>query len=219
MKIDNKIIKEYLKNVYFITGTAYAGKSTICKMISERLGLSHCEENYKFGDFLNIATPDKFPNMCYFETMKDWQEFISRTPDEYDSWITNTSRELSQFEIVELISISRHKKVIVDTNIPVEVLLEISDFDHVALLLSPQSMSVERFFDREDPDKKFILEQINKSENPEKTMENYKACIAKINSLGHYNKLLNSAFKCFIRDDQNNDIEKRYQDVIKHFKL
>jgi cytidylate kinase len=37
MNIDNTIIKEYLKNVYFINGTAYAGKSTICKMISERL--------------------------------------------------------------------------------------------------------------------------------------------------------------------------------------
>lgn len=29
MKIENNILKEYLKNVYFITGTAYDRKSTI----------------------------------------------------------------------------------------------------------------------------------------------------------------------------------------------
>ena len=28
MKIKNNVLKYYLRNVYFITGTAYAGKST-----------------------------------------------------------------------------------------------------------------------------------------------------------------------------------------------
>jgi len=219
MKIDNSIIREYLKNVYFINGTAYAGKSTICKMISERLGLYHCEENYKLDDFLKIATPEKFPNMCYFKTMKDWQEFISRTPDEYNDWIVNTAREGAQFEVAELLSISKNQKVIVDTNIPIDILKKISDYDHVALLLSPQSMSVDNFFDRSDPEKQFLLEQINKSENPEKTMKNYRACIEKINSKENYDYLLNSGFKCFVRDEKNNNLEKRYNDVVNHFKL
>ena len=34
MNISNNILKHYLKNVYFITGTAYAGKSTTVKMLS-----------------------------------------------------------------------------------------------------------------------------------------------------------------------------------------
>ena len=49
MKIENNILKHYLKNVYFITGTAYAGKSTAVKMLSERYGLVCCGENYRFG--------------------------------------------------------------------------------------------------------------------------------------------------------------------------
>lgn len=36
MNISNNILKHYLKNVYFITGTAYAGKSTTVKMLSEK---------------------------------------------------------------------------------------------------------------------------------------------------------------------------------------
>ena len=34
------------KNVLFITGTAYAGKSTAMKLLSERFGGICCGENY-----------------------------------------------------------------------------------------------------------------------------------------------------------------------------
>ncbi|MBO5144975.1 MAG: hypothetical protein J6C19_05505 [Lachnospiraceae bacterium] len=83
-------------------------------------------------------------------------------------------KEAAEFEIAELISISRDKKVIVDTNIPVEVLKEISDYHRVVVMLSPQAMSVERFFDRNDPEKQFILSIIDGCDNPEAVMENYR---------------------------------------------
>jgi len=37
-----------------------------------------------------------------------------------------------------------------------------------------------------------------KTENPELTLESFKKCIEKINSLEHCNEFLNSGFKCFI---------------------
>lgn len=46
MKIDDNIIKYYLRNVMFITGTAYAGKSTMVAMLAEKYGLVQCGENY-----------------------------------------------------------------------------------------------------------------------------------------------------------------------------
>ena len=45
MKIANNILKHYLKNVYFITGTAYSGKSTMVKMLAERYDKIYCGEN------------------------------------------------------------------------------------------------------------------------------------------------------------------------------
>lgn len=36
MKIENNILKYYLRNAYFITGMAYAGKSTMVKMLAEK---------------------------------------------------------------------------------------------------------------------------------------------------------------------------------------
>ena len=49
MKIENNIIKHYLQNVYFITGTAYAGKSTAVRMLAEKYGMIHCGENYHYS--------------------------------------------------------------------------------------------------------------------------------------------------------------------------
>lgn len=216
--MDYEEVKNKLKNVYFINGTAYAGKSTIVKMISDRLGLYFCGENYNLDRVLAKVKPEECPNLCYFKTMKSWEEFVSRTPEEYDAWITGGQVEIIPFEIEDLIELSKDQKVIVDTNIPVDILHKISDYDHVAILLSPQCMSVNEFFNRKDPDKLFILEQIKKTENPESTLENYRKCIEKVNSLEHYNEYLNSGFKCFIREEESN-LEDRYNQIVKHFKL
>jgi hypothetical protein len=72
--------------------------------------------------------------------MKSWEEFVSRTPEEYDGWITGGQVEIIPFEI------------------------------------------------------------------------------EKVNSLEHYNEYLNSGFKCFIREEESN-LEDRYNQIIKHFKL
>jgi len=115
MHINNLVLKHYLKNVMFINGTSYAGKSTMVKMLADKYGLVHCGENYDCVP-KNIINPKTHPNLCYFQTMKDWQEFINRTPKEYNDWILGNQRELVEFEIMHLISISQTQKTIVDTN-------------------------------------------------------------------------------------------------------
>jgi len=165
MIIENNILKHYLKNVYFITGTAYAGKSTTVKMLSERYDMVFCGENYHIAVSDIVATPELQPDLCYRRTLTDWKGFVTRSPAEYERWIYNSGKEGAGFEIAELISLSKDKKVIVDTCIPLDVLKEISDYNHVAVMLSPQSMSVERFFDRSDPDKQFLLSVIDSCED------------------------------------------------------
>lgn len=64
MNIKYNIIKYYLKNCYFINGTAYAGKSTMCKMIAEKYDLTLCAENYNFEKLLQIIAIKEQPNYC-----------------------------------------------------------------------------------------------------------------------------------------------------------
>lgn len=182
MHIPNNIIKSMFQNVYFITGTAYAGKSTAVKLLAKRFDGICCGENYH-DVFMKHIDKEFQPNLAYFDTMKDWQEFISRTPDEYAAWIDGCSKEAESLEIIRLFQlICEDKKIFVDTNISLETLQEISDFHHIAVMLCPRSMSVERFFDRSDPEKLFILNQLNQAKDPEKAMENYRKCLEKINS-------------------------------------
>ncbi|MGN0552659.1 MAG: hypothetical protein ACI4I1_04700 [Oscillospiraceae bacterium] len=220
MKIENNILKHYLKNVYFITGTAYAGKSTTVKMLSERYDMIFCGENYHCAVSDIVASPDVQPDMCFTKNLTDWKKFVTRSPEEYERWIYSVGKEAAEFEVAELISLSKDRKVIVDTNISVDVLKEISDYDHVAVMLSPQSMSVERFFDRNDPEKQFILSIIDSCDDPEAVMENYRKGLALINSKKHYDEYANSGFFTVVRQDNGEDTREKVCDTIaEHFGL
>ena len=220
MKIENNILKHYLKHVYFIIGTAYAGKSTTVKMLADRYDMVFCGENYHSTVSDLVATPDAQPDICFLKNLIDWKAFVTRTPEEYERWIYNVGKEAAEFEIAELLSMPKDKKIIVDTNIPIEILKEISDYQHVAVMLSPQSMSVERFFDRSDPEKQFLLHVIESCENSEAVMENYRQGLARINSPEHYAEYANSGFFTVVRQDSSEDTREAVCNIIaKHFAL
>ena len=220
MKIENNILKHYLKNVYFITGTAYAGKSTTVKMLAERYDMVFCGENYHSKVSDAVATPDARPDICFLKTLTDWKEFVTRTPEEYERWIYSTSKEAAEFEVAELISISQDRKVIVDTNIPVGILKEISNYNHVAVMLSPLSMSVDRFFDRSDPEKQFLLNVIESCEDSKTVMENYRRGLELINGQKHYDEYTNSGFFTVVRQDTQKDTREEICEIIaRHFGL
>ena len=220
MQIENNILRHYLKNAYFITGTAYAGKSTTVRMLAERYDMVFCGENYHIAVSDDVATPDVQPDLCYRKSLTDWKDFVRRSPAEYERWIYNSGREGAGFEIAELISLSRNRKAIVDTCIPLDILKEISDYDHVAVMLSPQSMSVERFFDRSDPEKQFLLRVIDSCENRDAVMENYRRVLERINSQAHYDEYANSGFFTVVREDNGLDTREEVCDrIARHFGL
>ncbi len=194
------------ENTFFIIGTAYAGKSTMVKLLAERYNGIACEENYH-----NALLPEldkyEFPSLTYTRDLQDWHDFIRRTPDEYENWVKGSSKEC---EILELQILSRlnpeGKMVFVDTNIKVETLKKISDKDHVLAMLADPDISVNRFFERPDREKQFLYRLIMEEENPEAAMENFRECLRRINSPANYDSFLNSGFRVIIRDE-NRSIE------------
>ena len=136
IQISDNLIRHYLRNVYFINGHSYAGKSTMVRMLAERYGMIHCGENYHDAFPREKLDRWKQPGLCYFDTMSGWPEWLNQTPEEHYRWVTQVSRECVEIEILELIKLAANgDKVIVDTNIPPDVLREISDYDHVAIML------------------------------------------------------------------------------------
>ena len=205
--IESNLLKSMFQNVYFINGTAYAGKSTAVRLLADRYDGICCGENYHDA-LMPLTNPLRQPNLGYFQTMSGWQEFLNRTPEEYETWIDGVSRECAELELLILIRLAQSgKRIFVDTNLSLELLHEISDDQHVAIMLSAQSTSVDRFFNRPDPEKQFLLNQIQQAENPEKTMANFRACIARINSPERYAAFENSGFFVLHRDESRSPEE------------
>lgn len=205
-------------NVYFITGTAYAGKSTMIELLSKKYNGIFCEENYH--DKLNKdLSPDEFPGLCYTRDLKDWRDFIRRTPDEYENWIKITSKEceLLELRILEDL-VKENKKIFVDTNISIETLKEISDKDHVLIMLADPEISINRFFERPDREKQFLYKLLINEDKPEEALENFKNCLRKINNQETYDYFMNCGFDIIVRDD-NRSIEETLNLVEKIFKL
>ncbi len=180
IQISANLIKHYLRNVYFITGHSCAGKSTMVKMLSERYGMIFCGENYHDAFPRDKLSRWEQPGLSYFDTMSGWDEWLSMTPKEHWEWTEQVSRECVEIEILELVQLSASgKKIVADTNIPIDVLLEISDYDHVAVMLcDPPDVSAMRFFDRDDPDKKFMMEQIKLCKDPEASLNNFRSWLS-----------------------------------------
>ena len=200
--IRTNLLRKRFRNCYFITGTAYAGKSTIVRMLAEKYAGIHMRENYT-EDLFSLIDPENQPALSYFDTMSGWAEFVSRTPEEYAAWIDGCSREGADLEIMELIRVSAEDRpVFVDTNIPLDLLHEISDFRHVAVMLTDPAVSVNRFFERPDHEKQFLWQELMKLPDPEAGLANFRAILERINSPERNREFENSGFFVFHRDDR-----------------
>ena len=194
-------------NVYFVNGTAYAGKSTLVKGLAEKYHGIACEENYH-DRLLEGLDPDVFPCLTYTRDLKDWYDFVRRTPDEYEAWIKGVTKECEILELQILEELCREgKPVFVDTNISVETLREISDMDHVLIMLADPEISVNRFFNRPDKEKQFLYRLLMEESDPESALENFRQCLARINSQENYEYFQNSGFPVIFRDENRSVAE------------
>ena len=192
------------KNVYFFNGTAYAGKSTMVKLLAEKYDGIACEENYH-----DVLLPEldkaEFPCLTYTRDLEDWHDFIRRTPEEYERWINGVTKECEILELRildDLIQKSPEKKIFVDTNICPETLHKISDEQHVMIMLADPLISVNRFFERPDKEKQFLYKLMLEEKDPETALENFRHCLERIKSVENYRAFETCGFPVNYRDEK-----------------
>ena len=205
-------------NAYFITGTAYAGKSTVVKLLAEKYNGILCEENYH-DQLLPELESTEFPFLTYTRDLEDWHDFIRRTPEEYKAWMDGVSRECEILELKILDGLKdQGRPIFVDTNISIEMLKSITPADHVLVRLADPQISVRRFFERPDREKQFLYQLIMDEPDPERAMENYRKGLMLINSQENYERYLHSGFHVIIRDESRS-IEQTLEMAEKAFGL
>lgn len=208
----------YFPDAYFITGNAYAGKSTMISLLAEKHSGICCEENYH-DRLLPALDKEEFPALCYTRDLTDWHDFIRRSPEEYEAWYDEVSREC---EILEKRILSgrtgQGKPIFVDTNISPETLKSVAAPGHVLIMLAPPEISVRRFFDRPDREKQFLYRLILEEPDPAAAMENYRQGLMRINSRERYDRFLHSGFPVLLRDE-NRSVEETLELAERSFGL
>ena len=194
-------------NIYFVNGTAYAGKSTLVKYLAEKYDGIACEENYH-----NALLPEldarEFPCLTYTRDLQNWHDFVRRTPDEYEAWINGVTLECETLELRMLEKLRTDARpVFVDTNITLGTLRQIAGANQVLIMLADPDISVHLFFNRPDREKQFLYRLLMEEENPAQALENFRQCLARVNSPENYQKFLHSGFPVLLRDE-NRTIEQ-----------
>lgn len=189
------------ENMYFIIGTAYAGKSTMVKRLAEKHGGIACGENYHNAR-LEGLDKNEFPGLTYTRDLEDWHDFVRRSPDEYEAWINRTAKECEILELQMLSELQTDgKPVFVDTNICIETLREVAGDHNVLVMLADPEVSVRRFFERPDREKQFLYRLMLEEADPQAALENFRECLKRINSPENYEMFKQSGFPVILRDD------------------
>ena len=122
MIFHDNVIKEYLKNVYFITGTPCGGKTTISRELAKKHHL-----------------------MLY-----DIDEFFGRTVEEYKQWLIDNTREQLDFVLLDLIRLSQNQIVLCDCHLTVEEADKLTEPSRIVFLIKEPSKLVDDYCNRAD---------------------------------------------------------------------
>ena len=69
------------------------------------------------------------------------------------------------------------------------------------IMLADPEISVKRFFDRPDKEKQFLYRLLMEEEDTTYALENFRQCLARINSRENYNRFLHAGFRVITRDE------------------
>ncbi len=211
MNLPDNIIRHFLRNVYFVSGSACGGKSTISEYLSKEydIALYNCDE--RFPKHKEISDPFYQPAMN--KEYKTWEEHFSRPPKEYSDSLKKSIREQVEIAVLDLVRIAKDQKVTVDGIFPCDILRDISSPDRVVFLMAKIQVIRQDFFDRSD--KKEMLDCLKKLDNSMELIENiFKAIEYTLDD--DMEDVRKSGFKYFIRE-LNPDWEGIIHDIEKHF--
>jgi len=68
------------------------------RLLAEKYDGILCEENYHDRFFPDLDK-EAFPCLSYTSELKDWHDFIRRTPEEYAAWIDGVAKECETLEL------------------------------------------------------------------------------------------------------------------------
>lgn len=128
------------------------------KVIRRKAWIIRYRQGDHYDEHVSVASEKEQPAIS-LDRSADWHGYFAQPPRQYADWMQAELREEAEFTIADLLSFPKDQKIIVDGIIPLDILKEISDYEHVFLLFAPDEMKLQHYFDRADKDEvyQFIL--------------------------------------------------------------
>lgn len=211
MIFQDNVIKEYLKNVYFIAGTPCGGKTTISRALGDRYGIRVYDIDEQFPKHQQMSSSVYQPAMNkHFENA---DEFFGRSVEEYKSWLLCNTREQMDYVLLDLIRLSMNEPVICDCHITLEEARQLSEPSRVAFMIKETKDIVDEYCNRADH------QGFNDFIHSVSDFEQAKAICnetLRILNTGHYQEIKKSEFFWLERDNKRS-VQETANIVAQHF--
>lgn len=148
MIFQDNVIKEYLRNVYFISGTPCGGKTTVSRTLAKKHGLPVYDIDEMFEVHRALSDKEAQPNMN--RQFRDADEFFGRSVEEYRSWLIGNTREQLDFVLLDLIKLSRDGVILCDCHLTLEQAEQLTEPSRVAFLIKEPKDIVDEYCSRPD---------------------------------------------------------------------
>lgn len=213
MNFKENVLKKYLKNVYFITGSPCGGKTTISRALAEKYGFELFDIDERFDEHQKLSDSVNQPAMNKQFSSAD--EFFGRSVEEYKRWLLASTREQLEFVLLDLIRISADKRVLCDCHLTVEQALMFSEPSRVVFLLKDPSNLVDEY--RERWDHQGFNRYLNSASDVESAKKTVSTTLYELN-IGHIEEVKNSPFFWLERTDVST-VENTLNQVERHLGL
>lgn len=213
MIFQDNVLKEYLKNVYFVTGTPCGGKTTISRELAKKYNLMVYDVDERFPNHLSMSNARNQPAMN--KVFQNADEFFGRTVEEYSKWILDNTREQLDYVIMDLISISQNRTVICDLHLTLEEADLLTEYDRIVFLIKNPLNIIDEYCNRADHEG--VNRYINSAANPELAKQNCNQTLEHIYRK-KYEQIKKSDY-LWIERDCNSTVENTVRQVEKHFRL
>ena len=211
MIFQDNIIKEYLRNVYFISGTACGGKTTVTKALGEKYGIPVYVIDDQFTIHQLMSDKEHQPTMNTF--FKDADEFFGRSVEEYKKWLLGNKAEQLDFVLLDLIKLSKDRVILCDLHIVVEEADKITDPERIAFMIHKPENIVDTYCNR--PDHQPFNNFIHSAADYEKAKATCEQTLTEIN-VDAYNFIKNSGY-FWVERDNTRSVEDTVALVEEHF--
>ena len=213
MIFQDNVIKEYLRNVYFIAGTPCGGKTTISRELGKRHGLLVYDIDEQFENHRKHSSAEFQPSMN--KIFKDADEFFGRTVNEYKQWLIDNTKEQLDFVLLDLIRLSQDQIVLCDCHLTMEQAEKITEPSRIIFLIKDPANIIEDYCDR--PDHKGFSDFINSASDPEKAKETCNAALRSLNEKRYRN--IKSSVYYWVERTPQSTIQETVEKAERHFGL